>query len=134
MHHGLLTIMGEMEDAAATKAGFHTSYFRTTHLGFHKYDASDGEKVDIYNGEFKNADEARRYFDWNLRNRAAQVVTQGNKLDLDGRIIGRRAEYLAKSETKEKAWIVMWTNGEHFHLVSAPTLECAVALEKECRN
>jgi len=127
-------MLGELEDTAATKVGFHTSHFRTTHLGFHKYAASDGEQVDIYNGDFKNTAEARRYFDWNLRNRAAQVVRRGDKLNPDGKVIGRRAEYFAKSETKEKGWIVMWTDGEHFHLVSAPTLECALALERAVQH
>ena len=128
------TIMGEMEDSAATKAGFRTSYFRSTHLGFHKYDASDGEQAEIHNGDFVNADEARRYFDWNLENRTAQVLRQGDKPGPDGKTVGRRAEFLAKSETKEKIWGVMWTNGDQFHLITAPTLECARALEKLCRN
>lgn len=128
------TIMGEMEDAAATKAGFHTSHFRTTHLGFHKYDASDGEQVEIHNGNFVNADQAKGYFDWNLQNRAAQVARQGDKPDPDGKTVGHRAEFLVKSETKEKIWVVMWTDGEQFHLITAPTLECARALEKLCRN
>jgi hypothetical protein len=129
-----LTVMGEIEDTAATKAGFHTANFRTTHLGFHKYEASDGEQVFIDNGDFKYADEAARYFDWTLEKKAAQVVTEEDKRGPDGKAVGRRAEFLAKSATKEKTWVVMWTEGERFHLISAPTLECALVLERQSRN
>jgi hypothetical protein len=125
-----VTIMGEFEDKAATEAGFHTSYFRTAHLGFKQYEASDGEQVFSHDGDFTNASGARLYFDWNLKNRAAQVITQGNKSDRDGNAVGRRAEYVAKSQSKEKTWIVMWTDGEMFYSIEAPSLECALTLEK----
>ncbi len=98
-----LTVMGEIEDTAATKAGFHTSHFNTTHLGFHTYEASDGEKVFSHSGHFTDKFEAQRYYDWNLDHRAAEVVRRGDKPDRDGSAVGRRAEYLAKSDGKEKA-------------------------------
>ena len=126
----ILTIMGEWEDKAATAAGFHTSHFRTTHLGFRVYEASDGEKVVSHSGDFTGAGGARLYFDWSLK-RAAQVVRQGDKSDRDGNTVGRRAEFVAKSEGKEKTWIVMWTAGESFYSIEASTLECALALEKQ---
>ncbi len=125
-----LTLMGEIEDTAATKAGFHTSYFRTAHLGFSEFKASDGEKVVIHHGYFETADEARRFFDWTLEKRAAHVVRQGDKVDRHGKTVGQRAEYLLKSDSKTKTWVVMWTDGVSFSLVTAPTLECALELEK----
>jgi hypothetical protein len=125
-----LTSMGESEDKEATEAGFHTSHFRITHLGFRIYEASDGERVSSHSGDFTRAGGARLYFDWILKNRAAQVVRQNDKSDRDGNIVGRRAEYMAKSEAKTKIWIVMWTDGDFFRSIEAPTLESALALEK----
>ena len=130
-----LTIRGEIEDTAATKAGFHTANFRTTHLGFSEYEASNGEKVVINNGHFGNTEEARRYFDWMLEKWTAQNVVQGEKLDRDGKTVGRRAEYSVESKGKNKRfWVVMWTEKEGFHLIHAPTLESVIGLEKLCRN
>lgn len=126
-----VTVMGEFEDKAATEAGFHTSYFRTTHLGFNAYEASDGERVFIHFGDFTGAGGARLYFDWNLKNRAAKVIRQGDKLDRSGDTVGRRTAYVAKSEGKKKIWIVMWTDGESFHSIEAPTLGCALAFERQ---
>jgi hypothetical protein len=128
-----LTLMGEIEDKTATEAGFHTAHSRTTHLGFKDFDASDGEKVSITNGTFMGTGEATQYFDWKLESWAAQIVTQGDKADRDGKTVGRRAEYLLKSKGKAKVWVVMWTDEESFHLINAPTLEGALALEKLCR-
>ena len=129
-----LTRMGEIEDNAGTQAGFRTSHSRTTHLGFKEYEAPDGEKVVIQNGRFRNADEARRYFDWILGEWAAQAVVQGDKIDRDGKTVGRRAEYLAKpGKSKARMWIVMWTDEESFHLINSPTLEYVIALERQCR-
>ncbi len=99
-----LTLMGEIEDTAGTKAGFHTSYFRTTHLGFNEYDASNGEKVAINNGEFTSAEEARRYFDWMLKSWAAESIRQGDKLNPDGKNVGRRAEFSVKSKKQKRTF------------------------------
>src|ERR1700722_9355467 len=114
--------MGESEDKAATEAGFHTSNSRTTHLGVRVYEASDGEKVLSHSGDFTRAGGARLYFDWILKSRAAQVGSQNDRSDRDGNIVGRRAEYMVKPEGKTKIWIVMWTDGDFFQSIEAPTL------------
>jgi hypothetical protein len=128
-----LTVRGEMEDGAATKAGFRTDLFDYVHLSFTNYDASDGEKVIIYHGQFRTTDEAKRYFDWMFKRnkrKAAQVKSKGDKTDRDGKTVGRRAEFLLKDE-EETEWIVMWAQGVHFILISAPTIECAEEVERQ---
>jgi hypothetical protein len=126
-----ITVMGEMVDQAATAAGFRTLLFpREVHLGFKNLDASDGEKLFIYHGEFKSADEATRYFDWNIRRRAARAIKQGQKTNRDGNIVGRRAQFLGKSPGKTETWVVMWTEEAYFYAVHAPTLECALEVER----
>ncbi len=123
-----VTLMGEIDDKEATEAGFRTSFFNYAHLGFTDFEASDGEKISILSGYFKTANEANRYFDWNLKG-FSKVTTQGDKADHDGKTVGRRAELLMKS--KQKTWAVMWTNGQTFRVIYAPTLECALEVEKQ---
>lgn len=125
------TVRGEMEDTAATKAGFRTVLFGFAHLSFTSYDVSDGEKLFLSHGEFRSADEAKRYFDWMLKRQTAQSIQQGDKTDHDGNIIGRRAEFVLNSEDKEKAGIIIWTQGVHVILVSAPTLACVQEFERQ---
>jgi hypothetical protein len=122
-------MMGEIDDKAATDAGFRTSFFTYAPIGFTDLESSDGEKISVRSGYFNTADEARKYFDWNLE-RAAHVVTQGDKTDRDGKTVGRRAELLLKSG--QKTWAaVMWTYGDMFRVVYAPTLDCALEVEKQ---
>lgn len=128
-----VTMRGEIEDTVATQAGFHTSHFHTTHLGFTDLEASDGENVSVHHGYFDTADEATRFFEWTLDKRAAQIVVQGEKMR-DGKTVGRRAEYLLKTDNKTKTWVVMWTDAAILSLVYAPTLECALEVEKPSGN
>ena len=125
-----LTLMGDIEDTTATEAGFHTSYSRTTHLGLKTFEASDGEKLTIRDGQFATPGEAATYFEWNMRNRVSQVITQSDKTNRDRKTVGRRAEYLLESGDKTKTWVVMWTDGATFVAIYAPTLKCALEAEK----
>ena len=93
-----------------------------------------GNKSSLIMATFKYADEAARYFDWTLAKKAAQVIKEEDKQGPDRKAVWRRTEFLAKSSTRAKTWVVMWTEGERFHLISAPTLEGALALERQCRN
>src|SRR5205807_2119784 len=92
-----VTMTGEIEDAVATQAGFHTSHSSTTHLGFTVLEGSNGENVSVHHGYFDTADEATRFFDWTPDKRAVQIVVQGEKVR-DGKMVGRRAEYLLKTD------------------------------------
>lgn len=126
-----VTARGELEDKAATKAGFRTYLFDYAHLAFTNLESSDGKKVTVYRAEFSNTREAQRYFDWSLERKAAQIIKQEGKADRDGKTVGSRAEFLLKSDAKVTEWEVMWTNEVHFILISAPTLECAQEVERQ---
>ncbi|HET9697466.1 MAG TPA: hypothetical protein VFP40_11410 [Terriglobales bacterium] len=125
------TMSGDFEDRESTKAGFHTYLHDHVHLGFRNLDSSDGEKVTVYNAQFSTADEAERYFDWTLKKKAARIFKQENRNDRDGKSVGRRAEFLLKSDPKTKEWEVIWTDQFHFVLVSAPSLECAEEIYRQ---
>ena len=125
-----VTVMGEIIDRAATDAGFRTRLFPDeVHLGFKNLDASDGEKLVIRDGEFRTPDEAARYLD-----RAERVITNGKKVNDKGKTVGRRAEVLLKSDSKTKTWVVAWTEEAYFFAVYAPTLECALQVEKQSQH
>ena len=126
-----VTVMGEMEDKAATKTGFRTYLFDYAHLAFTNLDSSNGEKVTVYHAQFRRASEAERYFDWILKKDAAQIIRQEGKTDLEGKVVGRKAEFLLKSDGNVKEWEIMWTDNVHFILISAPTVECAEELERQ---
>jgi hypothetical protein len=130
-----VTVMGEIVDRAATDAGFRTRLFPDeVHLGFKNLDASDGEKLVIRDGEFRTPDEAARYLDWSMQNRADRVIANGKKVNRQGKIVGRRAEVLLKSDSKAKTWVVAWTEEAYFFAVYAPTLECALQVEKQSQH
>lgn len=84
----------------------------------------------MYDGEFSTPDEAIRYFQWNIQQWAAPGITQGQKANRDGKTVGRRAQFLGKSQEKTKTWVVMWTEGAYFYTVHAPTIECALEIER----
>ena len=130
-----VTGMGEIVDRAATDAGFRTRLFPDeVHLGFKKLDASHGEKLVIRDAEFRTPDEAARYLDWSVQNRADRVITNGKKVNREGTTVGRRAEMLLKSDSKTQTWVVAWTEEAYFFAVYAPTLECALQVEKQSHH
>lgn len=130
-----INVMGEIVDRAATEAGFRTRLFpNEVHLGFKNLDASDGEEIFIWDGEFRTPDEAARYLDWSVQSRADRVITHGTKVNREGKTVGRRAEVLLRSDSKTKTWVVTWTEEAHFFAVYAPTLECALQIEKESQH
>jgi hypothetical protein len=129
-----ITMRGEIDDKAATDAGFRTTYFPYAHLAFTNLRASDGEAAAIHRGYFKTADDARRYFDWNLDKRAGKIIARGDKPRSDGKPVERRAEYLLKSDKESRTWVVTWTDAEVVTIVYAPTLECALEIEKQSSN
>jgi hypothetical protein len=92
------------------------------------------ERNSLSDGEFKTANEATRYFAWNIRKNAARTIVQGNKVNLDGKIVGQRAVFLLKTHEKTKPWVVMWTEEAYFYAVYAPTLSCAEEVERQSRH
>ncbi len=98
--------MGEGFEQAATDAGFRTEFWPDDcHLAFTGYRASNGKGVRVESAYFKTSDEAIRYFDWSL-DRAEKITEQGDKNDLRGKRMGRRAVAFVKPNH----WRVMWMN------------------------
>ncbi len=53
--------MGEIEDKAATNAGFQTRWWSGAHFGFTGYKASNGNALAIYYDDFDKPEEAKRF-------------------------------------------------------------------------
>jgi hypothetical protein len=122
-----IILLCDYGDEEATKAGFRTVPFSTTHLGCTQFEASDGEELFTYGGEFRSPEEAKRYLDWKVA-RSSKILAQGTKTDPKGKSVGARAEVLLPPDQKESA--VMWTNGPMFREIIAKSLADAVELEK----
>jgi hypothetical protein len=117
-------------DADATKAGFRTALFSNVHLGCSKFRAPDGEVLVEYDTEFRSADEAIRYLDWEVA-RSVKVIRRGVKLDRKGNSVGRRAEVELTSDQSYS--VLMWTHGAFFHLIQAKSRADAEELERRER-
>ena len=121
-----LVALAESIDDEATKAGFRTVGDPNTHLGSSKFEASDGETLITFDGEFRSSDEAKRYFDLTLA-RSSKTLTRAIKTDPHGKSVGYRAEVLLPGDPKESA--VVWTNGVMFFEIIARSLADARELE-----
>jgi hypothetical protein len=121
-----LIAMADGIDDEATNAGFRTVGDPDTHLGSSKFEASDGETLITYDGEFRSSDEAKRYLDWTLA-RYSKTLTRAIKTDSQGKSVGYRAEVLLPPDRKESA--VVWTNGVMFFEIIARSLADARELE-----
>ena len=122
-----LVMMGETIDDGATKAGFRSDGLPLVHLGFVKYEASDGEKLTFREGGFGSPEGAKRYLDWKVA-ASSKILEQGIKADSKGKPVGYRAVVLLAPDQKESA--VMWTNGAFFRQIIAKSLADAEELEK----
>jgi hypothetical protein len=120
--------MGQMVDGEGTKAGFRTVRSTETQLGFNLVESHDGEKLTVRYGEFRSAEEANRYFEWNAA-KSFKILTRGTKYGSKGKSVGLRAEVLLEQGKAQSA--VMWTNGTMFRVIIAKSLASAVELEKK---
>ncbi len=62
-------------------------------MGFKRLDASDGEKLVIQDGEFRTPDEAGRYLDWSVQNRARRVITREKSLTAKAKLLDGELKY-----------------------------------------
>lgn len=121
-----LVAMADWIDDEATKAGFRTVGSQHTQFGSSEFEASDGETLIAYDGEFRSSDEAKSYFDWTLA-KTSKTLPRAVKADPHGKSVGFRAQVLLPSDRKESA--VVWTNGVMFFEIIARSLADARELE-----
>jgi hypothetical protein len=118
---------GEIEDKAATNAGFHTTHWSEAHFGFTTYKASTGDALMVFYDDFDKPEDARRFLDWNA-GKAFKVLSQLTKKDADGKPVKYRVELVPESDRSDVE--VMWVVGVTVHWIKARTLDDALAFEK----
>lgn len=123
--------MGEIEDKAATNAGFQTRWWSGAHFGFTGYKASNGNALAIYYDDFDKPEEAKRFLDWKAA-KAFKVLSQSTKRDTDGKPIEYRVELVPESDRSDVE--VMWVVGVAVHWIHARTVDDALVLEKLYRK
>jgi hypothetical protein len=122
-----IVVMGEIEDKAATKAGFHTKWWPDAHFGFTTYKASDGSALAVYYDDFDRPEDGKRFLDWKAAN-AFKVLSQSTKRNARGKPVKYRVELIPESDRSNVE--VMWVVGAAVHWISARTLDGALAFEK----
>ena len=85
-----VTLMADVEDSEAAKAGFHTHHFGST-----LYKASNGAALTLQYGYLKGADDTKRFLEWNVK-KSFKVLREATKTDLNGKPVGYRAELVPK--------------------------------------
>ena len=126
-----MVAMGEIEDKAATNAGFQTRWWSGAHFGFTGYKASNGNALAIYYDDFDKPEEAKRFLDWKAA-KAFKVLSQSTKRDTDGKPIEYRVELVPESDRSDVE--VMWVVGVAVHWIYARTVDDALVLEKLYRK
>ncbi|HXN99879.1 MAG TPA: hypothetical protein VN881_12460 [Candidatus Acidoferrales bacterium] len=97
-------------------------------LGMTLYKASDGASLAVVYNNFEDTSQASAFFDKELV-RASKALSKGDKLDRDGKIIGKRAE-IRLAAPNDKLTAVMWTDGRKFHEIQSTSLRDILELER----
>jgi hypothetical protein len=121
-----VTLMAELVDTNAQKAGFHTSHFGST-----VFKASNGAALTLMYGDFKNTDEARRFLEWNAQ-KCFKVLSQETRKDGKGSAIEYRAEIIP--EWDHSSIEVMWVVGGRARWILAKNRPDALELESYYRR
>jgi hypothetical protein len=121
-----ITLMAEIEDTNVAKAGFHTHHFGST-----VFKGSNGASLSLMYGDFKDADEARRFLEWNAQ-KAFKVLSQETKTDGSGKPIEYRAELIP--EWDHSSIEVMWAVGGTARWILTRHRDDALELEKYYRR
>jgi hypothetical protein len=119
--------MGEIEDKAATSAGFHTRRWPEAHFGFTTYKASNGNALMVFYDDLDTPEDAKRFLDWKS-GKAFKVLAINENRDADGKPIKYRVELVPESDRSNVE--VMWVVGVTVHWINARTLDDALAFEK----
>lgn len=114
--------MGEME----TESGLR--------LGFTNFKASDGVGLWVFYLAKDDQAHAVEAFNQELA-RAVKVVGRSEKKNVDGIVVGERAEILAPStKSASPSHAVIWTDGPTFHEIGSSSLQYVLELEKEYQH
>jgi hypothetical protein len=109
--------------------------FYGQHAGFNTYTASHGEGVTVIYTDLKNATAANDFLQV-VVSYACQVISKSEKLETDGKTVGRRYEFLLALRDKDcekGAFAIAWTDGVKFHEITSPSRKNVLALEKMYR-
>jgi hypothetical protein len=124
--------MGEIEDTAATEAGFQTRGWPHAHFGFTVFKAPNGNALTVYYDDFANPDEAKRFFDWKAH-KASQVLWRDTQRDADGKPVAYRYRAELVPQRKRHYVEVMWVVGATVHWIDSADLHEAIELEGQYR-
>jgi hypothetical protein len=104
------------------------------HLGLMTFQASDGVKLTVIEGEFGSAQRAQQEFDKEIA-KATKVIERGEKKDKTGKAIGERAQIMAgTSDPDNPIPAVVWTDGLWFHEIRSISMRDILELEKLCTH
>jgi hypothetical protein len=117
-----ITVMAEIEDTNVAKAGFHTH-----HSGSTVFKGSNGANLTVLYGDFKDADESKRFLEWNIQ-RAFKVLSQETKTEASRKPMEYRAELIP--EWDHSSIEVMWVVGDTTRWILARYRDDALQLEK----
>jgi len=120
------TIVADFEDTKAAKAGFHTHQFGST-----AFKSSNGRNLTLTCGDFKDADEAKRFLEWSAQ-KAFKVLRQYTKRDRSGKPIEYRVGLIP--EWDHSSVEVMSAIGSTARWIVARNREDALELEKYYRR
>ena len=121
-----ITLIAEIVDTGAQKAGFHTYHFGST-----AFKASNDAALTLMYGDFKNTDEARRFLEWNAQ-KCFKVLSQETGKDAGGNAIEYPAELIP--EWDHRSIEVMWVVGSMARWILAKNRPDALELENYCRR
>ena len=123
--------MGEIDETAATKAGFHTQGWSYAHFGFTSFKASNGKGLVMMYDDFQNTEDARRFLDWKV-GRSFKVISQSTKTSPNSKAIEYHAELVPGADNADVD--VIWIVGAAVHWIHARALEDALDFEKQYRR
>lgn len=123
---------GEIEYKAATEAGFRTRGWPLAHFGFTVFKASTGKAVTVNYGDFANADEAKRFFDWKAH-KASLILWRSTQTDGDGKPIGYRYRADVAPQRKRRYVEFMWVVGVAVQWIASADFDEALELEGQYR-
>ena len=103
-------------------------------LSFTVFEASDGVRLTAIHREFDSPLRAREQFDKEVA-KARKIIERGKKTDSAGKVVGERAQIIARSSGRGKTVpAVLWTDGPHFYEIVSNSVQDILELEKRYSN
>jgi hypothetical protein len=99
-------------------------------FGFTRFEAQDGARLEVIHGGLGTTAKAQAHFQKKL-SEATKVLSQENKRDKEGAVVGIRAEVtFGPDQAKHTGYGILWTNGQDFYEITATSLDDARRAEK----